>query len=231
MKKLLFCTALILAAPAYALQDVTNDDGVLLNGSVNSGVINNNAYGPGSGSSTSNRNENKNTNSNVNVSNSKSNASSRSSASAKQGQFQSQNARSSVKDSGNSENSNTAVVNQNYKRNPVSTAYSAPLVAADDTCMGSTSAGAQGIGFGVSLGSTWQDEDCVRRKDARELRNMGHAGASIALMCQNKNVRKAMRAAGDACPVDVDDEVVSSGWHSAESGSIAPQEQKGPAKN
>ena len=66
--------------------------------------------------------------------------------------------------------------------------------------MGSTSMGAQGIGFGVSLGSTWHDEDCVRRKDARELHNMGHKVAAIALMCQNDNVREAMENAGEVCP-------------------------------
>jgi len=86
------------------------------------------------------------------------------------------------------------------KRNPVSTAYSGQLVAADDTCMGSTSAGAQAIGFGLSIGSTYQDSDCVRRKDARELHNMGLKDAGIALMCQNANVRKAMLASGHNCP-------------------------------
>ena len=73
------------------------------------------------------------------------------------------------------------------------------LVAADDTCMGSSSAGAQGIGFGLSLGSTWTDGDCVRRKDARELHNMGYRPAAIALLCQSETVRKAMATAGTPC--------------------------------
>ena len=63
--------------------------------------------------------------------------------------------------------------------------------------MGSTSAGAQGVGFGVSLGSTYTDSDCIRRKDARELHNMGHATAAIHLLCQNDAVRQAMEDAGD----------------------------------
>lgn len=85
------------------------------------------------------------------------------------------------------------------KRNPVASAAPGLLVAADDTCMGSSSAGAQGIGFGVSFGSTWTDGDCVRRKDARELHNMGYKPAAIALLCQSPQVAKAMATAGTPC--------------------------------
>jgi len=42
-----------------------------------------------------------------------------------------------------------------------------------ETCMGSTSIGAAGAGFGLSFGSTWKDDACVRRLDARELRSFG----------------------------------------------------------
>ena len=42
-----------------------------------------------------------------------------------------------------------------------------------ETCMGSTSMGVAGAGFGVSFGSTWKDEACVRRLDSRELRSFG----------------------------------------------------------
>ncbi|MCE9567639.1 MAG: hypothetical protein K8U57_37030 [Planctomycetes bacterium] len=119
---------------------------------------------------------------------------SRSTSSARQHQSQSQSAASNVAGSGNS-NVNVAA----QKRNPVSSAFSAPLVASEDTCTGSSSAGAQGIGFGVSLGSTWTDGDCVRRKDARELHNMGYKDAAISLMCQNEHVRAAMATAGTPC--------------------------------
>lgn len=91
------------------------------------------------------------------------------------------------------------------KRNPVATAYAAPLVAADDTCMGSSSVGAQGIGLGLSVGSTWKDDDCVRRKDAREIHNMGFKPAAITLMCQNAQVRKAMSDAGTPCVGEYDE--------------------------
>lgn len=89
------------------------------------------------------------------------------------------------------------------RRNPVATALAPPLTAADDTCMGSSSAGGQAVGFGLSVGSTWHDDDCVRRKDARELYNMGYKKASLALMCQSKQIEKAMKKAGTPCVPDV----------------------------
>jgi len=83
---------------------------------------------------------------------------------------------------------------------PVSSAYAAPLTSADDTCMGSTSAGVQAMGFGISLGSTWRDEDCVRRKDARMFYNMKMTDIALARMCQKGDNRAAVEAAGSVCP-------------------------------
>ena len=65
---------------------------------------------------------------------------------------------------------------------PVNTAYAPALTASEDTCMGSSSMGVQGMTFGLSTGSTWKDTDCVRRKNARELHNMGHKEVAIALL-------------------------------------------------
>ena len=111
---------------------------------------------------------------------------------------------SSNNSSSNTSNSTGNNTNVSYTNNvpkaPVNSAYAPMLTAADDTCMGSSTAGAQGMTFGVSLGSTWHDGDCVRRKDARELHNMGHNVAAIALMCQNDAVRKAFEDAGEHCP-------------------------------
>lgn len=203
MKFLIYTTALAaiaIAAPAFAINDTVANGSVVVGGA-NQGVINNNS-GLGAGGTVNTGSTNTNVNTALGGSaKSSADSASFSSSSAKQSQNQGQiqSSTSSVKGSGNSENSNTAVVNQNYKRNPVSTAYSAPLVAADDTCMGSSSAGGQGVGFGLSIGSTWTDSDCVRRKDARELHNMGLKPAAIALLCQSEQVRKAMSDAGTPC--------------------------------
>ena len=85
-------------------------------------------------------------------------------------------------------------------RNPVSSGASSQLTSGSDTCMGSSMGGAQAISFGFSIGGTWLDSDCVRRKDATSLYNMGHKKAALVLMCQNENVRNAMQSAGDICP-------------------------------
>jgi len=95
------------------------------------------------------------------------------------------------------------------RRNPVSTAYAAPLTSSNDTCMGSTSIGGQGITFGISFGSTWTDEDCVMRKDARLIHNMQRSTVAMALMCQKETVLEAIRLAGTradkvACGLEVE---------------------------
>jgi hypothetical protein len=70
-----------------------------------------------------------------------------------------------------------------------------------ETCMGSTSMGIAGAGFGISFGSTWKDEACVRRLDSRELRSFG-AGlapndailfhfAAKERMCADPKIRQA----------------------------------------
>lgn len=104
----------------------------------------------------------------------------------------------SIKESGNSSNTYT----QNaQERAPVSTAFAAPLAATAE-CMGSTSAGGQGVGFGLSLGITWHDADCERRNDAAMLYNMNLHKAAVSLMCQNENIAKAMRLAHTPCPAE-----------------------------
>ena len=69
-----------------------------------------------------------------------------------------------------------------------------------ETCMGSTSAGGSGVGFGFSLGSTWNDKQCVRRLNAREMaQTLGDRDAARALMCQDVDVARAYQAIGQNC--------------------------------
>lgn len=100
----------------------------------------------------------------------------------------------------NSNNSSVVVEgDEAQKRNPVSTAYAGSLTSGIDTCMGSSTAGAQGVGFGISLGSTWTDKNCTRLKSARQLDMMGYKEAAVQVMCLNKEVEVAMKAAGTPC--------------------------------
>lgn len=104
--------------------------------------------------------------------------------------------------SSSSDNSvSVSVEGDRHIRQPVSTAYAAPLTSGLDTCMGSTTAGGQGVAFGLSFGTTWTDKNCVRLKNARELSAMGYQKAAVELLCQDKSVAKAMKAAGHECVV------------------------------
>ena len=80
------------------------------------------------------------------------------------------------------------------------TAYAAPVIATEDTCMGSSSVGAQGMAFGLSVGTTWRDDNCQRLKNSRELNAMGFNRAAVALLCVDGDVRDAMNTAGTPCP-------------------------------
>lgn len=92
--------------------------------------------------------------------------------------------------------SSNVSVSQNTPR--VASTSTAPALTSggNDSCMGSSSGGAQGLSFGVSLGSTWTDQDCVRRKDATFMHNMGQATIALAIMCQSPNVRAAVESVG-----------------------------------
>jgi len=94
---------------------------------------------------------------------------------------------------------------------PVATAYAAGLTASNGTCMGSTSAGVQGMSVGVSIGSTWKDAGCDRRYNAQALAAVGQAKAAVALLCQDTDIARAMDVAGTPCAkaeVKVSDTVI-----------------------
>jgi hypothetical protein len=66
--------------------------------------------------------------------------------------------------------------------------------------MGSTSGGISVLGFGGTLGTTWNDTQCVRRLNAREMaQTLGDRDAARALLCQDKNVAEAYAAVGQNC--------------------------------
>jgi len=66
--------------------------------------------------------------------------------------------------------------------------------------MGSTSVGGSGVGFGFSVGSTWEDKQCIRRLNAREIaQTLGDRDAARALMCQDNDVAAAYAAVGQSC--------------------------------
>ena len=83
-----------------------------------------------------------------------------------------------------------------------------PLTTSNDTCMGSSSGGVNGPGFGISVGSTWTDNNCKILKNSRELWNMGMKAASLALMCSDALNREALEITGFECPQSARDRKV-----------------------
>jgi hypothetical protein len=75
-----------------------------------------------------------------------------------------------------------------------------PLTSSNDTCMGSGSGSVNGPGFGVSIGKTYTDANCVMLKNSRELWNMGMKAAAMALMCTDANNRDALELTSFTCP-------------------------------
>lgn len=75
-------------------------------------------------------------------------------------------------------------------------AFAPNLVAAPETCMGSTAVGASTPFGGVSIGSTFKSDDCELRMFARSLSALGQNEAALALLAQNPKVAAALRAVG-----------------------------------
>jgi len=83
-----------------------------------------------------------------------------------------------------------------------------PLVSSNDTCMGSASGGVNAPGFGLSLGKTYTDANCVMLKNSRELWNMGMKAAALALMCNDAGNKEALELTGFICPQTKRDQAV-----------------------
>ena len=101
-----------------------------------------------------------------------------------QGQKQSSNNRNDNSNSSNNSSRNTStsygsvattaqsltvqgdVTTYQAAKIPVATAY-APNIAPTAVCMGSTTAGGQGMSFGVSFGTSWTDSNCMLLEQVR----------------------------------------------------------------
>jgi len=53
-------------------------------------------------------------------------------------------------------------------------------------CMGGTSIGGSGVGFGFSVGSSWTDDECGIRETARSFSGMGMKDDALAILCSSK---------------------------------------------
>lgn len=89
-----------------------------------------------------------------------------------------------------------APVSDSTVRYAASSAFGPALTSSNDTCMGSSSMGASGMSFGVALGSTWTDKNCMMLKNARELWNQGKHPAAMALMCTDDDINYSISVTG-----------------------------------
>jgi hypothetical protein len=65
-------------------------------------------------------------------------------------------------------------------------------------CMGSSTVGGAGVGFGFSVGSSWTDDECGIRETSRSFAGMGLKEDSLAILCTSKYA-----AAAPSCPKPV----------------------------
>jgi hypothetical protein len=72
----------------------------------------------------------------------------------------------------------------------------------NDLCTVGASGAVQTQILGISVGSTFTEENCLRLKNAKFLYDSGMKVASVSLMCQDQKVFDAMMMAGTPCPYD-----------------------------
>ena len=62
----------------------------------------------------------------------------------------------------------------------------APNVAPTAPCMGGTSVGGTGPGFGISFGTSWESKTCMILEAARSFEQAGYREDALHIRCQNE---------------------------------------------
>jgi len=92
-----------------------------------------------------------------------------------------------------------------------------------DLCTVGASGAVQTQILGISIGSTFTEENCIRLKNAKTLYDMGMKVAAVSVMCQDKKVFDAMLHAGTPCPYNgLIGQEARLGWETDKA--VAPQE-------
>ena len=71
-----------------------------------------------------------------------------------------------------------------------------------DLCTISSSGSVQTQILGLSIGTTYTEQNCSRLKKAQKLYMFGMKVAAVSVMCQDPDVWAAMMSAGTPCPID-----------------------------
>ena len=105
------------------------------------------------------------------------------------------------------ESTSTVTTNGNQKTEVISPPPSAisPQFGSgnnNDLCTISSSGSVQTQILGLSVGTTYTEENCLRLKKAQKLYVFGMKVAAVSVMCQDPDVWSAMMDAGTPCPID-----------------------------
>lgn len=74
--------------------------------------------------------------------------------------------------------------------------------ANSDLCTISAAGAVQTQILGISMGTTFTEDNCIRLKNAKTLYDMGMKVAAVSVMCQDQKVFDAMMHAGTPCPYE-----------------------------
>lgn len=95
--------------------------------------------------------------------------------------------------------------NTSYQDQKQAPSVFAPSIAPTAPCMGGTSAGGSGTGFGLSFGTSWTDDECNTRETARMFHSMGLMSDALAVICSSAYAASAPSCAGKERPCHTDE--------------------------
>mgnify|MGYP003123025936 FL=1 len=141
---------------------------------------------------------NSNTNNNTNNSTSNNTSNSTSSVSTNNQNVNTNN--NTATNTNNNTSTSTQKIEQDINSPPASAIAPSIMSYSQDLCTTGVSGAFQGQLFGLSGGKAVRDENCERLKLSKYLYDTGMKVASVAILCQDSRVFKAMEMAGTPCP-------------------------------
>jgi hypothetical protein len=141
---------------------------------------------------------NSNTNNNTNNSTSNNTSTSTSSVSTNNQNVNTNN--NTATNTNNNTSTSTQKIEQDINSPPASAIAPSIMSYSQDLCTTGVSGAFQGQLFGLSGGKAVRDENCERLKLSKYLYDTGMKVASVAILCQDSRVFKAMEMAGTPCP-------------------------------
>ena len=75
-------------------------------------------------------------------------------------------------------------------------------VSNSDLCTVGVAGAVQTQILGISMGTVYTEENCIRLKLSKQLYNLGMRVAAVSALCTDKSVFLAMKNSGTPCPID-----------------------------